>query len=265
MCVSAIAIGMSEQWPLVIAGNRDEFLHRPTLALHEWLTPGGVSVWGGRDEQDGGGWMLMAADGSACALVTNVRDAQLQRGSCSRGQLTLDWVDAVANNRADSFWRTADWAAYGGFNLLCGMPSKNRWWYFSNRNGVTPREIGAGLYGLSNAQLNSVWPKTEKLKTTLAKALMHTSDESLAQTCWPRLADAEFAADQDLPDTGIGLASEKMLSPVFIDWPERSYGTRSSHVISLSAGGQVSFQERVYTTQTHSMRQHQFESRSFVT
>lgn len=262
MCVSAIAIGMSEQWPLVIAGNRDEFLQRPTKALHEWFTPAGTSVWGGRDEQDGGGWMLTTPDASAVALLTNVRDAQLQRGSRSRGQLTLNWIDAASQGREHQFWEDKDWASYGGFNLLCGIPRENRWWYFSNRSGQSPRQIGPGLYGLSNAWLDSPWPKSERLKSTLADALQQKSAQEIASLCWPELANPQQAADSTLPETGVGLQSERILSSVFIDWPERGYGTRSSHVICMNAARQFAFHEREYERSELSERQRYFTSRS---
>jgi uncharacterized protein with NRDE domain len=262
MCVSALAIGISTQWPLVIAGNRDEFLDRPTLALHEWQTPSGRRVWGGRDEQDGGGWMLMAPDGSAAALVTNVRDAQLKRGERSRGQITLNWIDAVAQGEHEAFWHQHDWHHYGGFNLICGVPRTGQWWYFSNRTERPAREMQPGLYGLSNAELDSPWPKSRNLKSMLGTALSQATPEELAMVCWPALSNTEHAQDEHLPDTGVGFEIERQLSSVFIDWPSRRYGTRSSHIICLDAQGRTSFQERTYTADSAQARQAHFTLRS---
>lgn len=249
MCVSALAIGMSAQWPLLIAGNRDEFLERPTLALHEWSTPAGVSVWGGRDELDGGGWMLLASDGSAAALVTNVRDAQLRRGERSRGQLPVQWIDAVAQGRSDAFWTQLEGSLYGGFNLICGLPTQGRWWYFSNRDGHPPRPLSTGLYGVSNASLDTPWTKTLKLKQHAATSLDRPDFNSLCALLQPELADITPAPAHELPDTGVGIQTEHILSSVFIDWPQRAYGTRSSHVVALDAQARPRFWEATYPAQ----------------
>ena len=40
-----------------------------------------------------------------------------------------------------------------------------------------------------------------------------------------------IAADADLPDTGVGLDRERMLSPIFITTPDGRYGTRCSTLI----------------------------------
>ncbi|MNR33007.1 hypothetical protein D3C85_1506460 [compost metagenome] len=44
-----------------------------------------------------------------------------------------------------------------------------------------------------------------------------------------------------MPNTGVGLALEKMLSPVFING--RDYGTRASSVLMLNARSELSFTE----------------------
>jgi uncharacterized protein with NRDE domain len=257
MCVSAIAIGLSRQWPLVIAGNRDEFLDRPTQALHEWHTPAGTPVWGGRDELDGGGWMLMSRDGSAAALVTNVRDANLRRGELSRGQLTLDWIDAVAQGQTDRFWDALEAGRYGGFNLVCGQPDRGQWWYFSNRTAGGPQALGAGLYGVSNARLDTPWPKTQKLKAQTRQALQAERFEDMPELLLRTLTDTTAAQPEDLPDTGVGLEAERRLSSVFIEWPERAYGTRSSHVLAMGQDMRSRYWEASYPTEGISARQSQ--------
>ena len=50
--------------------------------------------------------------------------------------------------------------------------------------------------------------------------------------------------DSKLPNTGIGLKYERVLSPIFITSPV--YGTRSSTVIKMDNNGKILFREDTY-------------------
>jgi uncharacterized protein with NRDE domain len=269
MCVSAVAIGASPHWPVLLAGNRDEALARPTAALHAWSTPNGVSVRGGRDELDGGGWLLVSADGKAAALVTNVRDAQLKRGEFSRGQLTVAWVEAVASGQVQPFLdrlKSPQFAqSHGGYNLICGLPQQGIWWHHNNREGAGLRQVTAGVHGVSNASLNTPWPKTRKLQNSALQALEHKDFDALSQTLWTTLSDSRPAAPPECPGTGVGLQAERALSSVYIHWPERAYGTRSSHILALDAQGHWHMVERCYDTalEGHLAQRHSHQSLSW--
>ncbi len=58
------------------------------------------------------------------------------------------------------------------------------------------------------------------------------------------LSDRSTPADQRLPDTGVGLEWERILSPLFIRSP--FYGTRSSTVLLVDRNGKTVFSERVF-------------------
>ena len=58
------------------------------------------------------------------------------------------------------------------------------------------------------------------------------------------LAERTVAPDDVLPETGLGLPRERVLSPAFIISP--GYGTRSSTVILVDNHGQVVFIERSF-------------------
>lgn len=53
-----------------------------------------------------------------------------------------------------------------------------------------------------------------------------------------------MAPDHLLPDTGVGLERERLLSPLFITSP--TYGTRSSTVILVERDGTCTFVERSF-------------------
>lgn len=56
------------------------------------------------------------------------------------------------------------------------------------------------------------------------------------------LQDRAAAPDPDLPETGVSLDWERLLSPMFISAP--AYGTRASTVLLIDRAGGVQFHER---------------------
>jgi uncharacterized protein with NRDE domain len=58
------------------------------------------------------------------------------------------------------------------------------------------------------------------------------------------LADRSIPPDEELPDTGVGIELERLLSPVFISSP--TYGTRSSTVMLIDRENSVTYVERTF-------------------
>ena len=70
MCVLAFAWKTDPDWPLVLAGNRDERHDRPSAPLQRWAED--PAVLAGRDLTAGGTWLGVSERG-LLATVTNVR------------------------------------------------------------------------------------------------------------------------------------------------------------------------------------------------
>jgi uncharacterized protein with NRDE domain len=117
----------------------------------------------------------------------------------------------------------------------------NRLFYFSNRGEM--RELSPGLYGLSNRVLDTPWPKTERGKKAM-KLLLTRKDDPGPEDIFAILKDRSKPDDNELPDTGVGLEWERILSSIFITSP--IYGTRSSSVIMIDRKNHVMFIERVF-------------------
>ena len=241
MCLIAVSWQQFAEHPLVLLSNRDEFYSRPTRALAHW--PESVpAIFAGQDLELGGTWMGITAQGRFAA-VTNYRDpARRAQAALSRGWLVSDYLKSAL---APAQWLQQlepDAARYGGFNLLLGTPTEL--WCFSNIT-LEARRLAPGLYGLSNHLLDTPWPKVEGLKQALAA--------QLAQPGWQPadlldlLGDREVAPDTALPDTGVGLALERQLSPRFIQLDK--YGTRASSLL-YRHGAQLTLIERTWPTGT---------------
>lgn len=230
MCLAALALDASRRFPLVLAANRDEFFDRPAARLAWWHpSPEGPEILGGRDLAAGGTWLGLTLQGRL-ALVTNVRDpSRIDPDAPSRGQLVPLWLRG--DLPLDRFWPRVAMGGYNGFNLIAADFAAGTCHWMSNTE-VLPRAMERGIHGLSNAVLDTPWPKVQKLKSRLGEALHACgSAEELADELLDALADREKAADEALPRTGVSLDWERELSPAFIRTPDGRYGTRCSTVI----------------------------------
>lgn len=243
MCLIAFAIDADPACPLLIAANRDEFLNRPTAVLHRWALADGTEIVAGRDLRDGGTWLGLSPQGRV-AMLTNVRQTQAGPGPRSRGELVTRWLQGDGDE--DRFAAGIDPAAYGGFNLVVGDFHRARWSWLGNRDPEAPHEprlpslhrraLGAGVYGLSNASLDTPWPKTLRLRQALDDSLarVHERDGSTdwLQPLAQALTDSAPARARELPHTGVPDDMERALSSPFVRMADRGYGTRSSLVVS---------------------------------
>lgn len=259
MCLIAFAIGASPERPLVIASNRDEQWLRPTLPLQSWALPSGKLAHSGRDLQAGGTWLGLAQDGRV-AMLTNVREGLPEAAPRSRGELVTDWLDTEID--WPDWLRRFDPGQFGGFNLVLGDLCKGSWCWVSNRrsaackadegigssrSGLPPgwhgRRLEPGLYGLSNAALDTPWPKTLALKQALQNHIQAGAQLHDADLLLQALLDMPPAPDEELPATGLPIDFERRLSSPFVHAPEKSYGTRSSLLVHAHDDGRLVMQE----------------------
>jgi uncharacterized protein with NRDE domain len=237
MCLILFAWKMDENFQLVLAANRDEFYERPSVPAAFWEDA--PDLLAGRELREGGTWLGITTKGRLAAL-TNYRDpVSLKVGVPSRGRLVSDYLRGREIPEAYLRRIAPDADRFNGFNLLVGDPGSL--FCYSNR-GARER-LGPGIYGLSNRLLDTPWPKVERGKTALS-ALLEEKKGLSPERLFALLADRTRPPDNRLPDTGVGLAWERVLSPLFIESPV--YGTRSSTVLLIDQRGEVTFAERVF-------------------
>ncbi len=158
----------------------------------------------------------------------------------SRGRLVSDFLvsKSCAADYVESIRIEAD--TYNGFNLLTDDGEETLW--FSNR-GDEPTKLAPGTYGLSNNIIDAPWPKVNKAKRGFDDALQFSGDD-LVQGLLALLGDREVPPDDTLPETGVGIDWERVLSPIFITSPV--YGTRGSSVLLIDREGVVTFVEQTF-------------------
>lgn len=214
---------------LTLASNRDEFYARPSKTAHYWDDQ--PTIFGGRDLKMRGTWLAVSKS-LRFAAITNFRSPLNNPHQRSRGEIlplflndTVDAMNFAQNIKKDE---------YAGFNVLL-FDGKNLVYCHNQKNQhnqyTPPIKLPAGHYGLSNHLLNTPWPKVERTKNALTVIKNADHHSETAQHLLSALQNDEIAPDSELPNTGVGLELERLLSPAFIASP--SYGTRTSTIVII--------------------------------
>ncbi len=237
MCLILFAYQAPAGYRLVLAANRDEFYERPTAPLDFW--PDHPHILAGRDLAGSGTWMGVTRDGRLAA-ITNYRDpAAINPNAPSRGRLVSDFLAGSTPPRLylEGIHREAH--RFNGFNLIVG-DSEGLYYYSNYAQSV--HQVSSGIHGLSNHLIDAPWPKVTSGKSVMAGLLQAARPDP--QSLFKMLTDQTPAPDAQLPDTGVGYAWERQLSPIFIASP--GYGTRSSSVLIIDQSGVLDFYERTW-------------------
>jgi uncharacterized protein with NRDE domain len=233
MCVVALGWHVSDQWSLVLIGNRDEYHARPAAPLSSWNDDSGIVA--GRDLQSGGTWLGVSEQGRL-AVITNVRhpdgpDSALR----SRGELVTGALTKGAHSLEDM-----NGAAYNQFNLI--VADGDALTFRSNHPDAVQRAMNPGLYGVSNGGFDEPWPKVSFLKQGLA--LWFTRGDPDVDGLFALLAnDAASGRDVGPLPQDMGLI-EAQDTPAFVRHP--LYGTRCSTVVTIGADGNAFIAERSF-------------------
>ena len=238
MCLVLLAYKLSPDWPLLLAANRDEFYERPTAAAAFWEDH--PEILGGRDLQKHGTWLGITRTGHFAAVANFRQGVAQKKNARSRGALASNYLLGKVSP-GDYLHRLQPHASeYDGFNLIIGDTKDV--YYFSNRGGKM-QKLAPGLYGLSNHLLDTPWPKVERSKKQLIRLFSAPQPPSV-EALFAILADRFVPDDKELPNTGVGLERERLLSPAFIASAE--YGTRSSTVLFIHSDNRVELIERSF-------------------
>ncbi|MEO8810701.1 MAG: NRDE family protein [Rhodanobacter sp.] len=242
MCLIAFAWNAHPRWRLLLAANRDEFHVRPSAALGRWRD---LPILGGRDLEASGTWLGITA-GGRCSAVTNVRDSHGSQRGASRGLLVSNYLRGEASAAAHARELLLSAADYRPFNLLTF--DANEAFYLGNLPEPRIQAVAPGVHGLSNADFNTPWPKSQALMQRVQSWIVADDPTNFAPL-FDALADEQVAQDAQLPDTGIGLELERRLSSAFIRGA--AYGTRASTVVAIGHDGDGVIVERRFGPYGH--------------
>ena len=253
MCLIAWRWNPQSATPLLWAGNRDEFAHRATAAQSVWAHDD-VSVLSGLDlaaEPHHGvrGTWAGCADTGKFAWLTNIRSHNDKNPTApSRGFLVSDYLLGSASPAQFIEQLKPKAQRFNGFNLVIGYvdnaaPADSQCWHYNSRKNAA-NQLNPGIYGLSNADLDTPWPKTlalvHSLNIVCATLQPHLApQDSHCNALFDALNNRAIYPADTLPSTGLSIEREQQLSAAFIATQFQSpaddsaliaYGTRSSVV-----------------------------------
>ncbi len=253
MCVLVFAYKVHPKYKFIFAGNRDEFYERPSQHASIWGEE--IKILSGIDLKSNGIWLGVTVQrkdevpAGDFVVVTNFRDFHNYKENPklrSRGLLALDFLTTKYNHNSPEtrfvdfgnnlILRSRD---YNALNLIYG--NFDQLYYYSNVKN-TLEEIQPGIHGLSNSFLNIPWPKVHWAKLRFADIIYNS--EKLVDDLLNLLSNQTKFSDELLPDTGIGLERERLLSSIFIK--SEIYGTRASTIILVDYENKLKFFERNY-------------------
>lgn len=255
MCILAVAYNVHPQFPLILITNRDEFYHRPTLPIHSWQEEGQPEIIAGKDLEAGGTWLGMHQNGNL-GILTNYRDLKnIQINAPSRGHIITEYL--LSNETALQYLQKLKTKAgeYNGFNII--LSDSKGLYHFSNHSKEIT-QLKPGIYGLSNALLDTPWPKLVKLKSDFTQSIAQNNLQPAH--LFQILKNQEKAAEEELPQTGLDDQMEKAVSSIFIQ--TSNYGTRCSTLIFKRKDYSFEMIERQYDNKGNNLKDIHFDSSS---
>jgi uncharacterized protein with NRDE domain len=244
MCLVLFAWKTHPKYSLIVASNRDEYHNRPSALAHRWTTDPNITA--GQDLEQLGTWMGVTGSGR-WAVVTNFREATtIKESKKSRGHLTTGFLSGGMSPESYVSALKSNLTDYRGFNLIVGDRSSIK--YITNRQTEEKKPEASikkpGIYGLSNHLLNTHWPKVVRGKTHLQQ-LINKNEVIQFEDVMDFMSDTTKPSDKSLPNTGVTLDQERILSPMFIKTPD--YGTRATSLLLIdNNSSEIQFSEATF-------------------
>ena len=235
MCLIVVAWNIHPTYELIVAANRDEYHSREAAPMHWWHEQG--ELLAGKDLQAGGSWLGVDHKGRFAA-VTNYSESKVPPpGRDSRGRIVMDFL--AGTDDALEFCQSIPLHRYAGVNVL--TRSAGKLCYVSNR-GDKVEVLASGIYGLSNASLDTPWPKLLATRDQLTR-LLRSPDIQISQLL-QLMSDRTQAPSHSQRSDSLPYELAKAVSAAFIVTPD--YGTRCTTVLLQDYAGHTRITEQCF-------------------
>jgi uncharacterized protein with NRDE domain len=207
MCTLVVLRRPGHEWPILVAGNRDEMRERPWSAPgRHW--PDRPEVVGGLDELGGGSWCGLNDQGLVAVVMNREGTLGPEPGKRSRGDLVLLALDYVEANEAARSLADLDPRAYRPFNLFVGDPVSAFWLRHSAEaegDGVEVFEVSSGLHMLSARDLDD--SRAPRIRVHLPRFRQAQTPDTPAGNwnAWQSLLGSRLYSQEDGPHAAMNL------------------------------------------------------------
>ena len=231
VCLVAIAWQTHAEYPLILAGNRDEFHARASAPAAWWEDF--PRVFGGRDLVAGGSWLACSRSGRIAVVLNDPRRRPAASHDLSRGKLVQDFVSGT--DCAADFLKAlaAREHRYAGFQLLVGTVGEGLLSFRSPAGAHEASErVASGGSAYGNSPPDDPWPKETYVAIAFARLVSHSD-----------LQPTDLFNPLARRESVDGSADERTIRATpFVLGPQ--YGTRASTLLLADRRGTLRFVER---------------------
>lgn len=228
MCTLALYIRQFENYPLVIAANRDEHFSRPTASPKMW--PGDPPILAGKDLTAGGTWLGVNGRGIAAGIVNRKAKVENKGAPRSRGLLCLDMLRSASIAEARKALTRQSTETHQPFLLLAAQADAAFAAYNSEAE-VHLNDLPPGLHVFGNTSFTN----DDAKKLDRARNLFIVAAESLGP-----LLERDISLDSAVGVLRTVLSDHTPVEnfdakgALCVHASDADYGTVSSSVIFLS-------------------------------
>jgi uncharacterized protein with NRDE domain len=228
MCTLALYLRQFENYPLVIAANRDEHFSRAAAPPHIW--PEDPAIFAGKDLVSGGTWLGVNDQGMSAAIVNRRLAPDNKVTPRSRGLLCLEMLRTVTVTEASVVCRRQEASAYQPFLLLV-TNGAGAFVAYNSGGTIEQIELDAGLHVFGNTSFIGADGK----KLDRARELFDKTGESLAALLTESNLDSAVGVLRAVLGDHTPVETADAKGALCVHTPDADYGTVSSSIIFLSA------------------------------
>jgi len=215
MCTFVILRRPGEEWPVLIAANRDEMIDRPWLPpARHW--PDRPEVVAGQDVLAGGSWLGLNDHGVVAGILNRHGSLGPSPGQRSRGELVLEALDHADASAAAEALSHIEPAAYRTFNLMIADNRDAFWLRHADPSGTLPitvTPLEPGLHMIASGDLDDdELPRLKRYGPLFENAAVPDPDRGNWEAWQKLLTDGDLPPGEEAQnvmrfDTGRGFAT----------------------------------------------------------
>ena len=220
MCTLVILRRPNDDWPILMAANRDEMTNRlASSPSRHWKSR--KNVIAGKDELASGTWLALNDDRLVAAVLNGHDSLGSTPNKRSRGELPLEACDHAEAIEAARAMANIEPTSYRSFNLIIA-DTLEAFWIKSNGKSILKTPIPEGLSMITSEDLNSI-VQSSRIRFHLNR-FRHAKPPDPQKGDWDEWKALMGSRDKE---PGAGVRGAMNLNP------ELGFGTVSSSLIAL--------------------------------